>query len=83
MVYIVLYLVGAILAVNGLTMAQKITAFSPIAGQANVPVLALGFSATGIATLNLVIGGLIIVMALIIATKGLYDGFGDTVSPTV
>ncbi|MEW6490630.1 MAG: AmiS/UreI family transporter [Thermodesulfobacteriota bacterium] len=83
MVYIVLYLVGAILAVNGLTMAQTITAFNPIAGQANVPVLGLAFSATGIGMLNLVIGGLIVVMALIIATKGLYDGFGETVSSVV
>jgi hypothetical protein len=83
MVYIVLFLVGAILSVNGLTMAQVITAFSPIAGQPNVPVLGLAFSATGIATLNLVIGGLIVVMAFIIATKGLYDGFGETVSSCV
>lgn len=83
MVYIVLFLVGAILSVNGLTMAQVITAFSPIAGQPNVGVLGLAYSATGIATVNLIIGGLIVVMALIIATKGLYDAFGDTVSPCV
>lgn len=83
MVYIVLYLVGAILAVNGLTMAQTITAFNPIAGEANIPVLGLAYAATGIGMLNLVIGGLIIVMALIIATKGLYDGFGETVSSVV
>jgi len=83
MVYVVLYLVGAILVVNGLTMAQVITAFNPVAGQANVPVLSLGFSAGGIADLNLIIGGLIVIMALIIVTKGLYDNFGETVSSTV
>ncbi|MBI5016986.1 MAG: hypothetical protein HZB55_16065 [Deltaproteobacteria bacterium] len=83
MVYIVLYLVGAILAVNGLTMSQTITAFSPIAGQPNVPVLGLAYSATGIGMLNLVIGILIGIMALIIVTKGLYDGFGETVSSVV
>ncbi len=83
MVYIVLYLVGAILVVNGLTMAQIITSFSPVAGAANVPVLALGFSATGIANLNWIIGGLIVIIALIIATKDMYNGFGETVSYVV
>ncbi|MBI5440277.1 MAG: hypothetical protein HY900_03595 [Deltaproteobacteria bacterium] len=83
MVYIVLFLVGALLTVNGLTMAQVITAFSPILGQPNVPVLGLAYSATGIGTLNLTIGVIILIMALIIATKGLYDGFGETVSSCV
>lgn len=83
MVYVVLYLVGAILVVNGLTMAQVITAFNPVAGQANVPVLLLGYSATGISDLNLIIGGLIVIMALLIVTRGIYDGFGETVSATV
>jgi len=83
MVYVVLYLVGAILVVNGLTMAQVITAFSPVAGGAGVPVLALGFSAAGIANLNWVIGGLMVIMALIIATMDLYKGFGETVSSVI
>ena len=83
MVYVVLYLVGAVLVVNGLTMAQIITAFNPVAGQANIPVLALGYSATGIGDLNWFIGGLIVIMALIIVTKDLYSGFGETVSATV
>ena len=83
MVYVVLYLVGAILVVNGLTMAQVITAFNPVAGQANIGILSLGYSAAGIADLNWFIGGLIVIMALIIVTKDLYAGFGDTVSATV
>jgi hypothetical protein len=82
MVYVVLYLVGALLVVNGLTMAQIITAFNPVAGEASIPVLALGYSAIGIGNLNWFIGGLIGIMALIIVTKDLLAAFGETVSAT-
>lgn len=82
MIYVVLYLVGAILFVDGLTMAQFIKVFSPVAGEANIALLGLGFSAKGLADLSFAIGGLIAIMALVILSKDLLAGFGETVSAT-
>lgn len=83
MIYVVLYLVGAILFVDGLTMAQFIKVFSPVAGEANIPLLGLGFSAKGLADLSFAVGGLIAIMALVILSKDLLAEFGQTVSATV
>ncbi len=80
MVYLVLYLVGALLFVNGLIMAGIITAFSPVAGGAAVPILSLGYSAAGVANLNFFIGIIMVILALLIITLDVYKGFGETVS---
>ena len=83
MVYLVLYLVGALLFVNGLICAGIITAFSPVAGASNIGFLTLGFSAAGVADLNLIIGAIMVILALLILTMDTYKGFGDTVSAVV
>jgi len=83
MVYVVLYLVAAVLLTNGLIMAGVITAFSPVAGAANVPFLTLAYSAAGVANLNYIIGGIMVILALLIIAMDVYKGFGDTVSLVV
>ena len=80
MVYLVLYLVGALLCVNGLICAGIITAFSPVAGAPNIGILTLGFSAAGVADLNLIIGAIMVILAFFIIVMDIYKGFGDTVS---
>jgi len=83
MVYLVLYLVSALLLTNGLIMAGVISAFSPVSGAANVPFLTLAYSAAGVANLNYIIGGIMVILALLIITMDIYKGFGDTVSMVV
>ncbi|MDA8307530.1 MAG: hypothetical protein M0Z81_11960 [Deltaproteobacteria bacterium] len=83
MVYLVLYLVGALLFVNGMICAGVITAFSPVAGAPNIGILTLGFSASGVADLNLIIGAIMVILAILIIAMDTYKGFGDTVSAVV
>jgi len=83
MVYVVLYLVTAVLFTNGLIMAGVITAFSPVAGAANVPILNLSYSAIGVANLNYIIGGIMVILALLILAMDIYKAFGETVSLVV
>ena len=65
MVFIVLYLVGGLLFVNGLFLFGIIT---------NLP---------GVVVYNFLGGILITIMAIYIAAKDLYAGFGETVSSVV
>jgi len=65
MVYIILYLVGGLLFVNGLFL------------------LGIVSNVAGVAAFNFLGGTLITVMALYIAGKDMYSGFGETVSNTV
>lgn len=83
MVYLVLYLVTAVLFTNGLIMAGVITAFNPVAGAANAPFLNVVFSATGVANLNYIIGGLMVILAILIVAMDVYKAFGETVSLVV
>ena len=83
MVYVVLYLVTAVLFTNGLIMAGVITAFSPVAGAASVPILNLALSAAGVANLNYIIGGIMVILAILILAMDIYKGFGETVSLVV
>jgi len=83
MVYLVLYLVTAVLFTNGLIMAGIITAFNPVAGAANVPILNLAYSAAGVANLNYIIGGIMVILALLIVAMDIYKAFGETVSLVV
>jgi hypothetical protein len=65
MVYIVLYLVGGLLFVDGLFLLGYVT------------------NLAGVAAFNFLGGTLITIMALYIAGKDMYSGFGETVSNVV